>query len=614
MADLEYRVLVSFATGGSLTSDVDKAHASAGHLSKTMGEMANLASEVGGHLVSSFQEAVEHAGHLAIHMAKMGAMAGVGAIAYGIGHLNAELEQAQIALGALANRYEGISFEQGFEDAGEQVKKMKNDIKTLPGDLGQLVSMMKAIAPPAEAAGAHLDAIRKLSGKTMMVGTGVMGLDPELAARGVSQLLSGRAGSHNILGSRLGFIGDEAKKLNAATPEKRLEMVNKELSKYDAASDRMGKGFMAQFTTLKDNIKYVTIAGATAPLFERSKKSLGEINEWFDRHGARMAQELGDRLAGAWDKLDHIVHEWWPTIVSFAKQLGHELEIIWDRFAPALKEAGEALKGALGDGTAMKDIGKILELYAVSKVAGGGSSIGKAIGGAAGAAVGGFGGAAVGSAIGDVGGAGMMFGAPGVAVEKAIEIGLVGAMKDHPLETAKDLGELAKATQKLTDTFEGAFGPALEDFALRNIRLATGAIDKLANAIDVLQHPMESLLTFTESAASSMGQIGEAVAGAIAMLHPHMNADEPLKIDRQNDFEGRHMLHTMGNTILSQNAEQQRKTGAGKGGGGTHVQKVEIVVNTNQDSNRVAEQVVKHIQNLNRHPKVSSITPNYSKR
>jgi hypothetical protein len=48
------------------------------------------------------------------------------------------------------------------------------------------------------------------------------------------------------------------------------------------------------------------------------------------------------------------------------------------------------------------------------------------------------------------------------------------------------------------------------------------------------------------------------------------------------------------------------------GAGGTHIQKVEIVVSSNADPSRVARQVLGVVQNLQRNPGVSHDATNYS--
>ena len=67
--------------------------------------------------------------------------------------------------------------------------------------------------------------------------------------REMAMLLAGRAGSHNVLGQRLGFTGDKAHALQQMAPEERLKAINTELDRYSAATDRFSHTFVANWTT-----------------------------------------------------------------------------------------------------------------------------------------------------------------------------------------------------------------------------------------------------------------------------------------------------------------------------------------------------------------------------
>ena len=172
------------------------------------------------------------------------------------------------------------------------------------------------IATPAGMGGANMDQIRKLAGRTMLTST-IVGVPQEVASREMAGLLSGRAGAHNILGARLGLLGGEAEKFNKMAPEARLAKINSELDKYQGAADKFGQSFIAQFTTLKDNLKYSLLAESTSPLFEHVKRDLSAINGWFDHNQQRVqafTNVVGRDLAGAWDKVASTVASLEPLI------------------------------------------------------------------------------------------------------------------------------------------------------------------------------------------------------------------------------------------------------------------------------------------------------------
>src|SRR5580704_12347377 len=149
--DTVYRVVLSLASEGSLTAKVGELGAKAEDTHKAihgLGEGAKFIGESFSELsfkVGDFLEGIaDKAFSAAESVAKVGAAAVVGVATYGVAHLNNELEQTQVSLGAIAQAQGFTStFEDGFKAAGEQVAKMKQDVKTLPGDLGQLSNMMK---------------------------------------------------------------------------------------------------------------------------------------------------------------------------------------------------------------------------------------------------------------------------------------------------------------------------------------------------------------------------------------------------------------------------------------------------------------------------------------
>ena len=625
--DIEYKVMIAYASGGTLAPDLHKAEGHAGHLKESLREASRAAAEVGSELVHGFQHAVEHAAHLASHLAKVGLAAGIGAATYGVAHLNNELEQTQISMAAIF-KGQGFAgtFNRAFDMAGDQITKMKQDIKSLPGDLGQLSNVMLQLSSPLAGAGQTPDQIRKLAGQTMLASQILLGSKygsaaQEIGAREMVMLLQGNMSARNTWAMEMPGMQQYRGKWKGMTEEQRLAVIQTKLNNLvNDAHDKFATSFVSMWTTFKDNMKYAFLAPATMPLFNAVKHSLAEINKWFDDNKlwvGRWAQQIGDALAEAWDRGISLAKEWGPTIVDFARQMHRELSVIWDRFAPAMKEVGDALRSALSNGTALKDIERILELYAVSKVAAGGSKVGRGIGMAAGAAIGGTAGAGVGGELGSIGGVGSLFGGPGVLAQKGFEVGLVGAMKDKPAETAKAMTDLARETQKLTDEFDVTVMPVLEKFALNNVKFAAAALRDFNEHVASASESINSLALHAETAAEKFGKFGHAIANEIEKLHPvaKMNPDDRVTVDRSQILTG--FAHAMGSTVLAQNAEaaarEAAKRGAGRGGGGTHIQKVEIVVSTTQDANRVAEMVADKLQKIQRHPKVSQHAPNYTR-
>lgn len=608
--------------GGAIANEVKHAESSISRMGET------LKSTLGG-MADAFTGAVEKVGRLTAGLGMAAGAAGIGAITYGVVHLNKELESTNISLASIFQA-QGFAptFTSAMTMATDQVAKMKQDIKTLPGDLGNLTNTMSQLASPAGLAGANADQIRQLAGKTMLASSILLGSrfgtqqSLEVGTREMAMILAGHAGGRNDLANVLPGVAGHQREFSGMTPEQRLKAVNKALDALTKDSAGVfATSWTAVYTTLLDNFKYKLLAPATSPLFEHIKADIIKVNDWFsanEQRVSRFAQVLGDGLANAWDRGIALAMKWGPMIVQFGKDLAHELTIVWDKLGPALKDAGDALSHAIGDGTALKDIGRVLELYAVTKVAGGESKAGAALGATAGAAFGPAG-SALGSQIGGLLGVGSMFGLPGVAVTKGTELGLIGAMKDKPQETVHAMTKLGQATQHLSDVFDTTFGPTLEEFAIRNVRLAASALDGLADVIHIVANPMASLRQGLDQFGDSIGITGVALRGMVQWLEDHhliakvMSNDDPLESpDRSQILTG--FARTMGNTILSQNAEDVRKHAPKlpPGFGQIRIGHIEVNVSSNADPSRVARLTVDRIIQVARHPKSDPFTANYS--
>jgi hypothetical protein len=616
VAGIERGFMGSQQAMGGLNSGMRQGHSQAGAL-------ASAFADLGGSMRDAFTGAVEKAGALAMGLGKLGAVAGVGLAAYGVGHLNNELEQTQLSLGAIFNA-QGFShdFHEGLRMGGEQLAKMKQDVKTLPGDLGELAGIMKTIATPAAQGGLGPDAIRKMAGQSMLVG-GIMGLGPEIVAREMAGLMTGRAGSHNILGTRLGFVGAKAKKLNAEDPAQRAKDINAEMAKYGPAAEEFGKSFVAQFTTLKDNVKYTLLAPATSPLFNSVKKTIGDINDWFDHNAAKVsifAGRLGDGLAHAWERGTKIVEEWLPAIERFAEDAYSRLSDIWAKLAPDIKALGSTIKDSLMNGAALDKIESILKLYATIKIGGavGGavspligpgvnmftSAFGKGGGAMGGASAGGLG------AIGAVGG-GLAIG--GALAAGGIAKGEMSALENldsqYHEQAVKNVGDFAREMSQFSALFNSTINPAIEHFGTNGMHYLNTTIE----AFNDLSDPMSLAIAELERFGPSIGIAGSSLQNLVNWMRgPQLGKTEDLIIERSSDaldsIQRPKMHDEHGRT-----PQDLVKAGAGGGGGGVHIHgNVEITISQNNEPSRVARNVVDMLAQMRRHPTVSRNVPNYS--
>ena len=375
-----YSVVLRLSTEGSLSGGLGTVGVRANEAAKAVdgvrassNRARDAVIELGSSAGDTLSRVADRAIDVGLSMAKWGGAAVAGVATYGVAKLNNELAQTQISLAAIsqAQGYVG-SFERGMQLAADQVSRMKQDVKSLPGDLGQLSDIMKTIATPAAQAHASMDQIRQLAGKTMLTAA-ILGVPQEVASREMAQLLSGRAGAHNILGTRLGLVGESAKTFNAEGPEQRLAKVTSEIGKYQGAADRFGQSFVANWTTMKDNIKYGLVAESTAPLFERVKQSMAELNDYFDTHKAKIHDVtvlVGQKLVGGWNEVEAVFKRVEPVVARLAD---HVLRMSSKDVAEGLKHSAEVvLAMKLAGGAASAGFGAVGWMGRAGMLAGGG--------------------------------------------------------------------------------------------------------------------------------------------------------------------------------------------------------------------------------------------------
>jgi hypothetical protein len=641
VSDTVYRVIIDYELRGDVERPVAKATGKLGELDRAGRSVGSGFEALGSKLTSfgsaaadAFTGAVERVGAFGLAMAGVGAAAALGAISYGALHLNSELEQTNLALAAIFNAQGYTStFTDAMGLAGDQVAKMKQDVKTLPGDLGQLATIMKTIATPAAQAGMSPDAMRQLSGRAMLVG-GIQQLPPDLVARELGQLLAGRAGAHNILGTRLGLIGARGQAFNAEPASKRAADIGKEFDKYGPAAEAFGRSWVANFTTLKDIVKYSLLAPATSPLFESVKRTVVGINKWFDgnqTYVANWADSVGYRLADAFEWGKRTIVEWWPALQSFASDASSRLGRVWHELEPIISRVGGAIKESLANGQALDKLESILKLYIVLKGAQALSPFASVGFSAFGAAFG-SGGAGAGAAAG-IGGA---LGAAGLATAGTLMVaGTVAAggeamalsdpSSEYHAQAVSGAKELGSWSSKLARDFENLWAnmkPGIEWFGTD----ATYALAHYAEGLHGIAHPMEMakdlLDVWTDGLRESNTAVG-SFSRFLLDLDKDINADrntrlritnEPVpEINHPFELSPGMFVKRMGESIHEAQKKLTPKPGAGGGGGGMTIQKLEITLSTNQEPSRIARRIVDIIADVGRHPTASRHTTNFSR-
>lgn len=610
-----YSVVIDLKTVGSL--DVGKGATGKGP-EKAMSLIKSGWKDIEGAssgVMGVLDSAVDKMGSFAKAAAVAGGVAAMGAMYYGVTSLNSELESTKISLGTIfsANGIAG-SVPEGMQHASDIIKTMRQDAKALPGEFEDLKGIFITGAIDASRAGASPEQWEKTAAK-VMASAKVAQVPMEVASREFAQLMEGRAGAHNVLGTRLfGLSGASAKKFNAQTDAQRFAELSKTLDKYGASIDQFGQSFDGQSSSLVDNAKNL-LRQTTEPLFEAVKRELGGINGWFEHSDAMISSwsdYLGGKLVDGFEFGKKEILLWGPAVEQFAVNAYAKLHAIWIDIGPTVTAGAEAIRNALKDPGTIDKIIHMLELWAGMKAVGAGLGIvgtfGQGIKGAADVAGGAKalwsgGGAAAGAESKGMGGGTANVLAAGI-MAPLLALGYAYTEKQNLNEVNEEKDRQARdAAWKL--------GTSL--FELNESMMATtGAQDHYMESVGNWAAQMDASGDATEAAFLRLEYAAIAAAAAMDNMYAHDRAE-------RDDASAREASNDMMLAITQQNRKflgggsETKKGGAVTGGhGGTNIQKVEIVVTQNNSPSRVARVVMDELGKLTRNPRSSSFTRNYS--
>lgn len=592
--DIEIRYLESGNLGGKI-GDINQ------KLSGLKSGFGELSTGIGDALVAV---GAVTAGILGMGLAGATAIAGLGA---SVVKLNADLEDTTIAFAAtFASFGAAKDFNQGIGIATEQISKMRKDAADLPGEFKDLANIMQSIAPSALGqAQMSPDEMRKFAARTMAVAH-IDRIPMPVAAREMAALLEGKAGSQNILGRKMmGLTGDKAKEFNALSGVERKKVLNKELFK-DAYTDAIGaysRSFTGLFSTLKDNLKLVgTQAGGS--LFEHVKTALTGINTWFGHNQGQIAVwsgKIGTGLADAFDFGVAAFQRWWGPITTFFGQLGHEVKSIWSALSPLFEGMGESLRKSLENGSALERLKSVLGMYAMLKIGAplvGG--IGRSVGGLVGGMTPGLGSMLGTGAISAGAGAGVL-GAAGAATALVVLAGAAGQLSAMLNENSTHHEDAMRAASALSTQFDLLWGnlnvsiiPAFEALGVG----MTKFLAEVIGGVNDMLHPLESARVALNAFSPKMGDAMKEYFDP--KLNPTVD-DRTFKSPYELDPAFARSVATGINNTKTPPPPNHS----------THISKVEIVVNTNQDPQRVARLTVDELAKLMKNPKGSKRIPSF---
>ena len=502
-----YSVLLSLRTEGDLTAKVGSVGAAADKADTSIKKMGSSFESIGAKMGNAMSSVASAIATIGVGVAKWGGAALFAGAAYGVGQLNNQLEQTQISLGAIYQA-QGLAgtFADGMATASSQIAKMKTDVMTLPGTFGQLAQLMQTTATTGIAAGMNEDQLRKFAGRTMLTASIVAPtIDNNLLSKEIVNLLAGKAGTHNILGLRLGLQGEEAKKFNAMAPEQRLAELNKIFDKYKDATDAIAHSWRAQFTTLKDIALYQVLQPITQPLFEHVKADLVKVNDYFLTHKTQVEHYVNIvayRVAGAWDSVVSTVEKLKPVF----EWLGNKLESFHaSDITKAFKEAGELALGLKIGSAAVP-----LAASAIGSLAGGGGiavvSVASFLGATAIAALAGTG-LAIADNLSD-------------PANHPVTVSQMTAVYGDMAGISKDFHQVAYDMKELVGTI-GGIGASLLAIGANMGRATSGA---LSDIVDRLSHPLGGNI-HSYSATDFNGRTYDTLESHFRTLDEHLAAN-----------------------------------------------------------------------------------------
>lgn len=298
-------------------SDVDRRlERVGGSAKKASGAIAAIAQSSAGALASVGNfvgGALDRLGRFAAGAAMVGGGLAAGgalaAIREGVIGVNAKIEDSRIGFATLFTMFGAADgMQSGLAMSRELMSGIRADAAALPGETQDFVSMAQTMTAPLLNAGKGITDIRNLTRETV-VAAAALGLNYDQAGREMAMLLEGRAGAHNVLGTRLGIHNDttmaKGGDFNTGTVSDRLEHIHALLGKTAPALAEYQNSWSGLTSTLVDSTK-LWLGDATTRLFARLKDELKGIGAWTDANHDKLwhwAAIVDDKLVRGFDYL-----------------------------------------------------------------------------------------------------------------------------------------------------------------------------------------------------------------------------------------------------------------------------------------------------------------------
>ncbi len=609
MSDITYSVNVEYLTSGNLTG----ASSAGGGLDKlTSGfkSLQNAASGLNGILdgVLGGMASIASSAALGIGAAVVGGFSL--AVKESI-KFNSEMENAQTGIATMANAAAGLNgfldpkeaFGNQYRLAGDVLKQMRKDAMELPGSFSDLQHIMTDLEGPGANLGMGTAGVEKMAASAMSAAA-AMNIPMKQVGMQIGEMLSGsaRVTNRTFRGLNTGYAAKDFNKLSA---KERLHVTQDSLTKMEAGRSSAQQNWSTVSSNFVDNLK-MAVGVVGGPLVGRVKEVMNAFNN-SDKGGLRgIGQRIGDGLVTAFDWGLAAFQKYLPIAETFVGSMWRGIQKIYHQFQPLFSMIEAMVTNFFNNPNMFNKIehmiGKLIALRAGGAILEGGASMGGGLmrmGAASGMGAATMGPIAValGTAVG--------LAAIAVAGFTSALTDSNSKMHDAAVTTAASTAAAtSRLVRELTDEGTG-FKNVTELFGVGVARLGEhimGAAADWAHTFNMLGDTAAAINNKWLSMLGIGNHVSTAEFGAISK-----DAHDSTIKDINANFED--AAPTTFIKRLDAFAEPEKADVAKPPTHTTHIHKVEIKVNSNQDPSRIAKATVGLLKEMARNPKSASINP-----
>lgn len=600
MADVTYGVNVEYLSTGNLSlpsSSLDKATSGFDKLQSSAHSFNGvLDSIIGG---------MWHLGVAAAEGIGAAVVGGFGLALHESIKFNEQMENSQVGIATMANAAEGLNgfldpkeaFGNQYRLAGDVIKQMRQDAMKLPGTFADLQRIMTDISGPGENIGMGQANIEKMSAEAMSAAA-AMNLPFKQVGMQIGEMLSGSARITNrtFRGLNTGYSAKDFNKLSATD---RRHVTEDALGKMQAGKETAMGSWSTISSNFVDSLKMgVGIVGG--PLLARVKDTMKAFNDSDKRGLAGIGEKIGAGLVKAFDMGEAAIRKWFPIIHTFAETMYNGFHRVFKQIEPLISGLVGKLANFMQDPAAFSKIEHLVGMLLAARA--GGAIL--------------------------EGGAGMAGGfmkmAPGLAQMglPLAELGPVALALAAALAVAA-FGAAGFASA-LADSSSAMHGPAVHEAGLFTSNIAKIGVQigvwwdlvkpvaellgvALVWAVNQVLEMFLALITVSTAFGGALTSVVTWIGSKLGILGSKLGDDV---VDDSLSEARRHEMDRNLKPIKALDAfAVPEKEAVKPPQHTTHIHKVEIKVNSNQDPSRIARAVKGVLMEEARNPRSAAINP-----